>query len=99
MKTLLLALILMCSTVLMSQTLSFASISHSGTYSNGEVTPTFDWLIGLDVPLTKEITITTSIYFYTANYKQYITYNTAFERQQYFSLGFEYTFSSKPLLE
>ena len=99
MKTLVLALILMCSTMLMSQTLKFESISHSGTYSNGIVSPTFDWSIGLDVPLTKELTITTSVYFYTANYKQYITYNTSFEKQQYFSLGLEYTFSSKPLLE
>jgi len=82
-----------------AQTLSFKSISHSGTFSGGTLEPTFDWDLGLDIPLTEAITVTSSVYFYTANYKSYTTQNTAFEKQTYFSLGFEYTFSSKPLLE
>jgi hypothetical protein len=105
----LLFLFLLVSTISYSQTLSFAPTYHVGSYGlgtteEGKMKPTFDWSVGLYVPVTEKFAVTPSVYYYFALYEDRMFETVSdnldyYETFWYFSLTFEYTFSEEPLFK
>jgi len=103
-------LLLFTATIGYSQTLSFAPTYHIGNYGlgtteTGKMKPTFDWSVGLYVPVTEKFAVTPSVYYYFAMYEDRMFEISPepnldyYETFWYFSIEFEYTFSDEPLFK
>ena len=102
-------LFLLSSTFSIAQTLSFTPTYHIGNYGEGttelgKMEPTLDWAVSLSVPLTEKISVTPSVYYYFALYKDHIQTQALsnlkyYETFWYIGMTFEYTFSDKPLFK
>jgi len=104
MKHLCMIIMLACCTLIMlsstqAQTLSVEPVYHFGEYGGGKMEPGLDWSVSLSVPLTHKITISPSVYYYWARYRDFSPVITDFEQYLYLGVEFSYTFSSEPIFK